>query len=206
MTLSTPNVRAHLQERLGINARVLVWIEARNRATGVREPIGLWEGTEDITLEIDGSDRTYLGSPSIMSVEPIKSRSDLSVQMQRIVFSALSADIDEVMRERDARLAPIEIHVLHRDPQTREPIGVERRFRGVVDKAPIDYTPPTDEGEPGQAVMTVSAASATRNLTRGLTLLRSDESQSKRAGDKFFRFAAVGRVRAWWNQKRPRDG
>ena len=49
-------------------------------------------------------------------------------------------------------------------------------------------------------------ASQTRDLTRGLALKKSDESQKLRAGDRFRRYADVSGVpKTWWGQ-RPRGG
>lgn len=196
--MSAAAITAHLAARTGVSIRQLVWLEARDRATGAAAPIGLWSGAENATFVIQGQARTYLGAGGLVSVEPIRSRAGLAVQMQRIVLSGIAPEAAIAVRGRDIRMAGVEIDVLHLTPVTGAEIGIERVFEGQVDRAPIDTG-----AAGGEATITITAASAARHMTKGLTALRSDANQRRRGGDAFFQYAAVGQVRVWWGQQRP---
>jgi hypothetical protein len=181
-----------------VAAELLLWIRGRDRDTGQAAGVGLCEGADDLAVVVDGETRTYAGGGGLIGVEPVVSRTELAVQMQRITLSALHPAAEHAVRGIDPRLGRIWIHVLHRDPVTGAPVGLEQRFRGTVDAAPISTGA---EGE--QSVIEIAAASAARELTRPLSLMRSDASQRRRSGDRFLRHAAVGLVRVWWRQERP---
>jgi hypothetical protein len=195
-----PALAAHLQARSPLAARLLVWIEGRDRDTGAVQPIGVWTGAGDLEVTVSGAQRTYRGGGAVIEIAPIQSLSDLSVQMQRVVLSALAPAVELAIRGTDPRLVPIEIHALHRDPVDRGFLGLDRLFRGRIDKTVIEFA-----GENEEATVTITAASHARRLTRGLSLKRSDESQRLRQGDRWARYAAVGLVRSWWGQERPDD-
>lgn len=189
---------SYWSDRPDVAARLLLWIACRRRDTGEVAPVGLWTGADDITIDIGGAERVYYGGGAILEVEPIRSTSDLSVQIQRFTLSALSPAVEVALRAREPRLAPLELHSLHYDPVTRAPLGVDLHWKGTIDRLTIE-TP----AEGGTASAQVFAASSTRALTRGLTAKRSHENQARRNGDAFFKYAAVGLVKVWWGQKAP---
>lgn len=197
--MSAAAITAHLASRAGVSIRQLLWIEARARDGGAPLPLGLWTGAEDETFTVEGELRHYLGAGGIVAIDPIRSRAGFAVQMQRIVLSGVAPEVADALRARDIRLAAVEIDELFRDPVTGADIGIERVFEGHVDRAPTDAG-----GAGGELHQTITAASAARTMTRGLTVLRSDANQRRRdPGDGFFKYAAAGKVRVWWGQKRP---
>lgn len=178
---------------------VLVWITGKNRTTGADETMGLWTGPEDRSFTVGGVARTYRGVGQIIEVPPIKSRAGLTVQMHTLRLSATSPEVEAAMRLYDPRLGPVEIHVARFEPTTGALLGIDRAYRGRIDKAPIN-TPA--KGKQGGGVA-LSVASAARSLTRPLTLKKSDASQRRRSDDRFFRHADVaGRVERWWGTDR----
>ena len=182
---------------------ILIWITARHRSTGLAETMGLWTGSEDIALSIDGDTRTYHGAGQLLDVPPLKSRVGLTVQMQSLGLAATSPEVEAAIRLYDSRLAPVEIHVARFDPETNTLLGVDRVYKGSIDKAPI-LTPAKNGGNGG---VTLSLASGARRLTRSLTVKRSDESQRRRSDDRFFRFADVaGKVERFWGTRRVSGG
>ena len=63
--------QGQLEERRGTDARVLLWIEAKNRETGLSEVIGFWSGDDHQDFLIDGEIRTYFGAGQVIDVPPI---------------------------------------------------------------------------------------------------------------------------------------
>ena len=185
--------------RDSVHHEVAIYITARNRTTGLAEEMGLWTGREDISVTIGGDVRTYTGAGPVVMFPPIRTRVGLTVQMQTVKLAALSDEVENAIRLYDSRLAPVEIHVIRFNADTGDFIGVDRVFRGSIDKAPI--ITPQKNGEGGGA--SISIVPSSRSLTRGLTVKRSDESQKLRSNDRFFRYADVaGKVERFWGTAR----
>ena len=200
---STPTTAAYLAARDGYHAEILIWVKARNRATGTEEALGLWTGAEDMGFVIDGDTRTYSGAGAMLSAEPIIYAIGLDVRVQRFKLSGIDETVAQLVRGFDARLAPIEVHRALFDPNSGALIDApELRFRGVVDELPI-HTPETG----GEAYIDLVAASQSRDLTRTLSLRKSDESQRLRGGDRFRQYADVsGAVTTYWGEGGPSGG
>lgn len=181
-----------------IHARLLFWAEARNRGRGAIETIGLWNGDQDRGFSIAGSSRTYLGAGGLIQVEPIVYATGLGVQTRQVVFSPLAAEVSELIRTHEPRLAPVELHRALFDPLTGELIEEPHRiFRGEIDEVTIT-TPETG----GSATCTLSLVTTARTLTRTLAAKRSDAVQKQRSGDRFRRYIDVsGPVRVAWGGK-----
>lgn len=178
---------------------VLIWIVARNRDTGLAEALGLWTGRETRSFTVEGSARSYFGAGQVLDVPVIRARAGVTVQMHGIKLAALSPEVETAVRLYDVRLAPVDIHVARFDPDSDALLGIDRVYRGVVDKAPIVI--PAKSGSNGGVEL--SLASASRSLTRSLTNKRSDASQQKRGGDRYFRWADVaGKVERFWGTTR----
>jgi len=123
----------------------------------------------------------------------------LVVRMQRLTLSPLSPEVAQMLRGYDPRLAPVEIHRALFYPESRELVAEPRRvFKGWIDQAPI-----TTPAIGGAAMAEVSLASAARALTIPLAAKKSDETQRRRGGDRFRRYADVsGQVEVWWGEAR----
>lgn len=180
-----------------IRARVLVWISARDRDTGATESMGIWNGADHKTFTIQGVDRLYYGAGGLISIDPITSRTGLTVRMQRLVFSPLAPEVEQVIRGYDVRFAPIEIHRAVFDPDTHNLMDEpHRRFRGYVDKiSPLKTGPKGD-----QVRVELQLASAARALTIPLSRRRSDETlRARSAEDAFRQYADVaGTISVMW--------
>jgi hypothetical protein len=191
---------AALQSRTAIVARLLVWVVARNRTTGLPEPLGLWTGADDRSFTIDGSPRTYVGAGGLMQVPPISAQTGITVRMLRLTLSPLNQTVADMIRTYDARFAPIEIHRQLFDPVDTRPISTPHRIlSGLIDEVEIGVDPSGLETR-----CEVTVASSARYLTRTLTLKRSDASQRRRSDDRFLRYADVsGDVDIYWGELRP---
>lgn len=190
---------AHLATRPGIVAHQLVWITARNIATGLPEALGLWSGEQDATLTVEGQNRTYTGAGGLLTVEPLTAGVGLSVRTHRLGLSAVAPEVEDLIKAYDTRFAPIEIHRAIFDAQTRQLIGVpHRRFRGVINGVLF----PTETAGAAPSAM-VDCVSETRVLTRGLAVKKSDASQRARGGDRIRRYGDIsGAVPVYWGEMR----
>ena len=184
---------------------VLVWITARNRTTDATETAGFWTGGEDVTFTIDAEQRLYYGVGHFLQVPSIVARAGGIIQYQEINLAGTSSEVEAVMRGHDPRLMPVEMHVARFNPDGTGLIGVDRVFKGTVDKAPRQIPAKNQSG----SAWTISVASGMRSLTRPLTLKRSDASQRQRTipgggEDRFFRYADVaGTVERYWGTDGP---
>jgi hypothetical protein len=189
---------AALQTRTAIVSRILVWVVARNRTTGLPEPLGLWTGSDDRSFTIDGSPRTYVGAGGLMQVPPLAAQTGITVRMHRLTLSPLNPTVTNMIRAYDARFAPIEIHRQLFDPVDTRAISTPHRIlKGLIDEVEISVDPSSLETR-----CEVTVASSARYLTRTLTLKRSDASQIRRSGDRFLRYADIsGDVDLFWGQR-----
>ena len=177
----------------------LIWLTARDRATGAAETLGLWTGADHRVIALSGQDRTYHGVGAVLGLEDLVAAADLKVSDWSFELSSLHAQVIEAFRTYDARLAPVEVHLWDWDPLTGLPgAAPERVFRGTIMEADLP-TPP----EGGTATASVRCLSDAWRLTRGLTLKRSDAAlQARHPGDRFRRHAEIsGAVQVAWGEK-----
>lgn len=192
-----PALAAYLATRPeAIIVHTLIWITARDRVTGAPESIGLWSGLDHQQFDIGGI-RTYLGAGNILGLDKITYGSGLTVRMHKFTFSAISPELEQAVRGYDVRLAPVEIHGMVIDPVYNVIVGAPwLALRGLTDELPIRT--PSVGGEGG---IEMQVASASRSLTRTLSLKRGDASQQRRGGDRFRRYAEIsGTVTVPWGE------
>lgn len=188
-----------LQSRAGFKSRLLVWVVARDPATGLSQPLGVWNGADDRVITIDGVARTYYGAGALLNVPAVTYSSDLTVRMQKAMLAAISPAVKQMIRGYDARFAPIEIHRAIYDNEAGNLVAPPQRlFKGMIDET--KFTRP----QPGSnATAEVSSAPSTRQLTLVLAAKRSDATQQLNSGDRIRRYIDVtGTVGVWWGQNR----
>lgn len=192
---------AAFQTRAGICARVLIWVEARNRTTGDPETIGLWTGAQDRQFTIGAETRLYTGAGGILQIPPVKMQVGIAVRMQRFTLSSIAPEVADLIQTYDSRFAPIEVHRALFSLDDGALIAPPHRiWKGFIDEAPVSYNE-TD------ATCEVVAASSARLLTRTLPLKRSDATQQLRSGDRFRRYIDVsGKVDVWWGEIKDGSG
>lgn len=186
----------YLGAREGIISRTLVWITAKNRSTGDPETMGLWNGEQDREFSIGGEDRTYVGAGPLLELEPMTFEIGLNVRMHSISLSPIDESVAQAIRVYDPRLAPIEMHRVLFDTETRDVVGSPHRvFKGWIDEIDIET------GDSSR--VTVAMASNALTLTRTLAIKKSDASQQRRSGsDRFRRYNDVSAVvpEVWWGE------
>lgn len=182
-----------------IVARALIWIRARDRVSGAEQALGLWTGDDSAQFTINGQSRSYAGAGALLSIDPIISQSGLLVRMSRITLSPLAPEVAQAIRGYDPRLAPVEIHRALFSPDTFNLVAEPHRvFSGWIDELVIN-TPEVG----GEATVEVTLASSARALTRGLPIKKSDETQKRRSGDRFRRWADISAaVDVYWGELR----
>ncbi len=195
-------IETQLSSSSNVMIRSLVWIAAKNRDTGATENAGFWNGRGDISFTIGGQVRTYTGAGTLLQVSPIMGAVGLDVQMHQLGLSKIPAEVAQLIYGYDARLAPIEVHQVHYDPVKGTVLGSPVRIlKGWIDEMPV---PTAAEG--GTEDVKVTVASASRALTRTLTVKKSDEAQRRiDANDRGREYAAIsGAVGVFWNVKNSR--
>lgn len=190
----------HIAARRPTIARQLIWVEARDRVTGATEALGLWTGEYTAQFNIDGELRTYFAGGSMLELPEISGQIGLDVRTYTVTLSALTPEVQQMMRGYDARLAPCEMHRVVFDPDAPTTILGEpqRTFKGWIDGAPFNET------QNGDYVVEATLASNSRALTVPLQLRRSDESYRLRSGDRIARYASVaGSIPVYFGEAAP---
>lgn len=200
MRFFDPATLAALSGREGYHMHALVWVQARNRATGLPESLGLWTGDDVAEFTIGGEVRSYVGVGEALQVPTIVQQAGYVVQMQRVAMGGLSAEAITLLRVYDPRFAPVEIHRAVFDPQSLALVAPPHlMFRGTVDEVTL---PTPAKNSTVQAEIVV--ASSARAGTRTLALRRSDEALRARSpADGFRKYIAISNaVPVWWGERR----
>ena len=205
-----PALASHLLARLGITAHVLIWIVARDRATGLPAPFGIWTGDDDRTFTIDGAPRLYLGAGKLVDVGDLVSEAGYVVRITRMSLSHLSAEISQMLTLREVRGQRVIWHQAHLQPGSHELVAAPRLvFKGRVERLSL---PDAAKGE--EVASEIEMASYAREMTMPLQLKKSDEAlKSQHPGDTFRQYIAVsGKISTSWGEGRengptpPRQG
>lgn len=205
LNLTSPEIAA-LSGR-AVVVRDLVWITAKRRDNGAPVEVGFWFDVGNVQFNvIDGLTgsqvaRSFIGG-ALRKVGSIENVSDLSVITVEIELVSFDASVEQMMREYDIRLAPVQIYMQMLDPDTMLPVAPARpRFIGFIDEAPIK-----DNQEGEESSVRLVAASQSMELRRTNTDVRSHASQLLRQpGDGFYKSTATIGERdiAWGENKRP---
>lgn len=192
-------IQTYVATQPGVKIRQLLWIIARNRSTGAPEEHGLWSGEDHQVFTVDGEGRTYYGVGQFIDWGQLQVESTLNIRKLSAAVSAITPEVEEVLRTFDPKFAPVQVHLAFFDPETNNLVGNPYRvFKGWIDKFPVRRPA---NGSDAQG--TIDMVGHTRILTRQLALKRSDETQRQRAaGDTFYNDVAItGQVQTPWGEK-----
>jgi hypothetical protein len=190
--------------KTGLVVRDFVTIRPKDRSTGAQTELCLWNGHVPITaIVIDPKDgtsdsRVFNAAGSLLDIPPIPAGLMTEVRTVRIRLSKLTAEVLNIMRTYDAKMAPVEIHRGLFDPDTRRLVDPAIcRFVGFINNAPIRTPKAGSEG-----FVEAECVSQSRILTKTSGLLFSMEALKKRSGDLFGKYLDVaGAWRVWWGQE-----
>jgi hypothetical protein len=190
-------VTTMLAARSGVFTRQMLWLNARNRATGAAEAIGFWTGDDHQEFVIGAATRLYFGAGTILGIDAIIQQTGIVVRMLNVTLSPLSAEVALAIRGYDPRLGRAEIHQGFFSTDTGVLLAEPTRvFKGFINSTPI-MTPQIG----GQASAALVLASNSQSLTRVAPLKKSDQSQRLRGNDRFFQYADVsGSVPYVWGE------
>ncbi len=194
------NIVTLLNSREGIYTAHLVWIIGKNRITGEEETTGVWDGPVQRDFTIDSEVRTYVGAGPLLEMDEFTASIGLKVQLYNVKLSMMDSKVIEAIRTYEPKLAKVRIHKVFFDPVNNTVVGDPIRvFKGVVNEAPI-----VAEASGGTYTVSLVLASATRSLTRKLSLYRSHAAQrAVDADDDFRKYGDVSRSFnvKWGDQK-----
>lgn len=179
--------------------RVLFWVVARDRATGLPAPAGFWGGEYQRVFTIRGEERGYEGAGALTEALTTVAAKGLDVQRQEIRLAGIAPEVLSLIRLYDLRGAPFEVHVALFDPDTMQ-LAAEPHLEmeGAVETLEERRAKPGEEGG-----VTLRLASGMRRLTFTLPLTKSDEAQRMRGGDRFRRHGDIsGSVPTVWGEKK----
>ncbi|NIZ12911.1 hypothetical protein [Phaeobacter sp. HF9A] len=167
--------QTQLEDRRGTDARVLLWIRARNRETGLPEVIGFWSGDDHQEFLIDGELRTYFGAGNVIGAPPIIVQPGFMVRNYRLKLPPFTDEVKTLMQTYEPRLAEVELHSCPLDIDTGAPLGTPlRRFKGFLNQAP------EERKKGGVSYTELVMVSHARLLTFGLPLKRSSAELQRR--------------------------
>jgi hypothetical protein len=190
----------HLIAREGIEAHVLVWIEATDKITGLAAPFGLWTGDDDRTFTVDGGPRNYLGGSSLIGVGNLIAESGYVVRVTRMSVSHLQVDIAALIAARNLRHVRCTWHQVHLQPGSFDLVAPPRQvFKGRIERTPLP-----DAAEGGEVTAEFELVSYARDMTLPLTLRKSHESLINREPTDTFRqyIAVSGKISTVWGEDR----
>ena len=199
MKVLNPALATHLNARQGQTPHALVWINAKDRSTGLPVTLGLWTGDDDRSFTIGAESRTYLGAGALLDVGDITAETGYVVRIQRISLAHLAPQVAAALGQCDVRLAPVEIHQVHLAPGSHDLIAAARQmFKGQIEV--ISFPTPQAGGD---AAAEAEAVSYARAMTRPLTLKSSQAALSARAPADFaLRYQALQMaVKTSWGEK-----
>lgn len=160
---------------------------------------GFWDGGYDLVHE----GITYLPG-KVIQVEDATFGSNLAstslvLRLSAIPDTDLTEDVLATIEQEDYHQRPVTISIMYIHPETREIIGVEREYRGYIDKIEHNYS------VGGNAELMCYLESRARDHSRQGHRTRNDEDQKRiLSNDKFFSHAGLsGSTPIYWGRLPP---
>lgn len=181
----------------GLVPRQLLYITAKEIATGLPAEIGYWTGDEDINLDVISGitglsvNRNYYGGVNL-KLPNIPRVSDLTIQTISIDITNIASAVQLALRGYDLRLGKAEIHDGLLDVNTRQFVATPHiSFLGEIDGAPINTGAVGQQGK--ASIKCVSDAISM--LARTNPKKSSYESQKRRQDDQFGKYSST--IKTW---------
>lgn len=179
----------------------MVWIDARRRDTGATVGVGIWGGEDDESVVVPlgsvSEPRFFTGAGPILQIGAVRHEAGLTIRPTVIRLATAHPAVSNAIRAFDAQGAAVTVWKRTLDPVTRKEIGVERWFKGFVNKAPMTRPVPGGEGSIEMQVVSLMRLATVKSDRR-----KSDAAQSRRAGDRVRRYVSVvDKQDTLWGQK-----
>lgn len=176
-----------VQARLDAGEALTIWpsahIKARSFATGQIEAVGFTQGSEILSIAVEGEARTYVPAGDALVIDGLEIRAGLTIQGQRVTVRGINETVDDLQRVFDLQLAPFDVHDLAFTAGMKF-LGSRRKFNGFVDGGSV-----SKDDRAGQ--VSLVAVSALRKGTRKLdAMLNTDRDQA-------FKYASIVEGDAW---------
>ncbi len=174
-------IQSQFAQRRGVEPRVLFWIEPRNRATGLREALGLSNLDDHRDFDVEGETRTFYGAGNVLGLSPIRSVTGLDVMYHSITLPPFTDEVRLILDQYDAHLAPVRVYSVALDIDTMKPLAAPIRFvKGTLQEAPKTV----GAKRTASSKVALKMASNVRRLTLSLPIYRSQDALERRsAGD-----------------------
>ncbi len=167
-------------------------------------PFGFWTGADDVTVTVPNLDgntesRNFVGGGTLLEVPPVVDAVGLEIRTVTFGLSQIHANVALMVRGHTIRVARVELHRGELGADNGELVDdPELLFAGRVDAAKIE-----DAAIGGEGRTDIMAVGDVVDLTRTSPMLKSDESQKLRSGDRFRRYAdTAAAVDVFWGQAR----
>jgi hypothetical protein len=135
----------------------------------------LWQGNGTFTTTIDGVERTYVGTGTLMDFDPIREEMGFTVQEQQISFGTVPIEVQQMVKQYDASRAPLTIHSAKFDANNGTLLAEpDRIFKGFSDHVNIP-----DGAENTDTVMRMTAKDVAYSLTTAVHTKKSNASQKR---------------------------
>ena len=186
----------------GLVPAQLLWLRARDRATGAPAEFGFWTRDETLQAEVISAEtgmpvlRTFVGGVNLKLGEIVHT-SDLTIPSVVVTMSQIADAAQIMLRGADCRLATVEIYdalleVAGAGYDGGGLVAAPRpSFLGLVDEAPL--VTPAAGGE-GSISLTLRSE-AIAMLARVNPRRSSAQGQAIRSGDQWGRYAST--VATW---------
>ncbi|TYB83973.1 hypothetical protein [Oceaniovalibus sp. ACAM 378] len=184
-----------------VTIRDFLWIEARERTTGVAIPVGFWSDLSTVSAQVIDPHtggvtlRSFQGAGGLIEISQVTMTSSLSVQSVNVTMSQIS-NASDLVRAYNVKQARIEVFRGLFAPATLIQLAPAfPRFVGFVDS--IEIKTPAEGGDGG---IELTCVSHSQEMSRSNPATRSDaDQQIRRNGDTFSRHAAaVGTWEMQW--------
>lgn len=196
---------AALQSAQGVVVRDLVTVRAQT-FEGAGAVFGFWSDDGDVAAQVRApgggvEQRNFTGSGALLEVGEAPLSHSLDVRQTPVVLSQLHPVVQAMARGHELRAAPVEIHRMLLDVDTRLAVApAALHFIGEVDRAPIETPTIGDEGS-----IRLVCVSDARQLTRVNHARRGLANAQERFGDRFGTYSGqVSEWEIWWGEESAR--
>lgn len=173
-----------------------LWVKARNRNTNAVETVGISNYPNDLTIPVNGQNRTYLGAGGLIDISEINFVTGTDIQSVDVTLAGVDSSAQDLVRAYDSRLSPAELHLGLISIEHGGLVGMASAYEGWLDGTTIT-------GSGSSIDIKITIISKSRVGTKKLTNKKSHEQQLLRdSTDKGREYSTIsGSVMVEWDNK-----